>query len=356
MTYVFLRTVFLIVCVFQSTLTLTTGARAAVVEVAPDYVECPTVWTRYSVEAVAVHRTLMSKLPVIESLDSKISGANFAAAFFDGKLLEVREGDAASSVFISNHIHDFERGITYDCHRSRGFPREIIDKVKRVGAIFSQIKLPAPRGGTWFTEFADSVTRLRVEVLVPSEEVLVQYSGFDALENDYLRTYPFISRMSETYPCFDSEASIARYVTFKLSSEDFSRLSLLELRIHSRFNPCFFCVQMLHQYAQRWSKISGKPVRVFVSSHEVYPMPLEVMPEGHVVPTDAASAEAKPKPSMRLYGRDDRYDEKILSDVELESFTYFPDRPGKIIQTFFPESAGVEARVAASAAVSRGDE
>lgn len=105
MKYVFLRALFLIVFVFQSTLTLT----AAAAETAPDYADCPTVWCQYSVESVAVHRTLMSKLPEIERLDSKISGANFATAFFNEKLVVVGEGDSACRVFISNHIHNFEK-------------------------------------------------------------------------------------------------------------------------------------------------------------------------------------------------------------------------------------------------------
>lgn len=150
--------------------------------------------------------------------------------------------------------------------------------------------------------------------------------------------------MTETYPCFDSEASIAQYVTFNLRSEDLSSLPLLELRIHSRFNPCFFCVQMLNHYAQHWSEKSRKPVRVFVSSHEVYHMPEDIMPAGHDIP----------KGVMINYGLKI---EGELTDAELESFTYLPGRPGKIIQTFFAGTgAGVGAGVAASAAVSRGDE
>jgi hypothetical protein len=168
MKYVFLRTLFLIVFVFQSTLTLTSAAAAA--EVAPDYADCPTVWCQYSVETVAAHQELMSKLPIIGSLGKEIRGSNFAAAFFNRKLLEIGDGDSARCVFVSNHIHDFAKRISYDCHRSRGFPKRVIDEVKRVGTIFSTIKLPPPRG-EWFADFARNLERLKAEVVAPSENV-----------------------------------------------------------------------------------------------------------------------------------------------------------------------------------------
>jgi hypothetical protein len=146
--------------------------------------------------------------------------------------------------------------------------------------------------------------------------------------------------MKEKYPCFDSEASIARYITFKLRSEDLSRMDLLELRIHSRFNPCFFCVQMLHHYAQHWSEMLGKPVRVFVSSQEEYHIPAEIMPADHVIP----------KGVMINYGLTI---ERELTPEEMELFSYLPRRPGKIIQMFLPMTAGAAPAAAAPAATAR---
>lgn len=322
MKYVFLRTLFLIVFVFQFTLTLTTAATAAAAEAAPSFSDCPTVWCRYSVETVAAHFELMSKLPAIERLDSKISGANFATAFFNGKLLEVGEGDSAVCVFTSNHIHDFEIGATYDRDPRRTFQRTIISKVNAIRDKQAALKISAIRDD-WFDRFAAEIEAIKAEVIAPAERVRGIYSAYKILQSRYRSEYPFVSRMKETYPCFDSEASIARYGTFKLRSEDLSSMDLLELRIHSRFNPCFFCVQMLHHYAQHWSEMLGKPVRVFVSSQEVYHMPEDVMPADHVIPEGV----------MIKYGLTI---ERELTLEEMESFTYSPGRPGKIIQTFLP--------------------
>ena len=340
MKYVFLRTFFLIVFVFQFTLTLTTAATAAAAEAAPSFSDCPTVWCRYSVETVAAHFELMSKLPAIERLDSKISGANFATAFFNGKLLEGFSGETLPlCVFVSNHIHDFEARTTYDRDMRRTFQRTIISQANAIRDKQTVLKISAIRDD-WFDRFAAEIEAIKAEVIAPAERIRGRYTVYKKLQSQYREEYPFVARMKEAYPCFDSEASIARCVGFLLRSEDLSSMDLLELRIHSRFNPCFFCVQMLHHYAQHWSEKLNKLVRVFVSSQEEYHMPAEIMPADHMIPEGV----------MIKYGLTI---ERELTLEEMESFSYLPGRPGKIIQTFLPMTAGAAPAAPAPAATAR---
>gem|GEM_PF-3213031 len=320
--------------------TLTAAAAASTLPSDADYADSPTVWCQYSAESIALHRDLMHRLPETESLDKTLKGANLAVAQLNDILLECAGPSASTTfppyVFVSNHIHDFEKGASYDCHRTRGFPHKFTQEAKKVNTALATIKLFS-RSNAWFSDFIPNLRRIEIEVMGPAHDIEAGYSHFDALENNYLSTYPFRTKMSATYPCFDSEASIARLVDFKLTREELSSAAFIELHIHSRFNPCFFCLQNLHYYAQRWAELTKKGVRIFISSHTAYPMPADIMPAGHVIPGD----------TMLTYGT---LLSRELTAAELEDFTYAPDHPGKIIQMFFPSSPSATADTAAAAA------
>jgi hypothetical protein len=281
----------------------------------------------------------MHRLPATESLHETFQGSNLAVAQLNDVLLECADPSACilhPCVFVSNHIHDFEKGASYDCHRTRGFPYKFAQEAKKVNTALSTIKLFS-RGNAWFSDFIPNLRRLEVAVMGPAHDIEAGYSHFDALENNYLSTYPFRTKMSATYPCFDSEASIARLVDFKLTRKELSSAVFIELHIHSGFNPCFFCLQNLHYYAQRWAELTKKGVRIFISSHTAYPMSADIMPAGHVIPGD----------TMLTYGT---LLSRELTAAEVEEFTYTPDHAGKIIQMFFPSSSGATADTAAAAA------
>lgn len=142
-------------------------------------------------------------------------------------------------------------------------------------------------------------------------------------EADYHSNYPYYKTHSNRM--LDSEVSVCRDVDSylrRLLQKDRRQISI---HIHSDNNPCFCCVQTINHFAQKWVSTFEVTVLVFVSSDKEYIWSGE-LPKGHYIYNGSAE-----KPSMREYGRDDRYDQPLTED-ELKVYEYSREHSGKVIQ------------------------
>ncbi|CAO4836626.1 MAG: hypothetical protein FADNKDHG_01620 [Holosporales bacterium] len=145
------------------------------------------------------------------------------------------------------------------------------------------------------------------------------------LEDDYRRFYPFKS-ISFQSRLLDSESSFCKLIENNFQKiKEVHQNQRIRLHMHSDNNSCFYCIQLLHYFAKKWSHATGIPWLIMVSSHKEY-MWKGVLPPGF---------DALHKKSMRSYANDDRYD-KELNEEEIQKYLYAPGKEGKIIQIFLP--------------------
>lgn len=144
-----------------------------------------------------------------------------------------------------------------------------------------------------------------------------------ALEREYSTFYPF-KDVSYQSRLLDSEPSVCRLIESKLKNiEEIYQKTLIRLHMHSDNNSCFYCVQLLHSFAQKWSGETKTPWLIMVSSHQEYQWK-GILPHGF---------ESLNKNSMRTFCVDGRHDQELRKE-EIQQYIYTPDRPGKIIQVF----------------------
>lgn len=146
-----------------------------------------------------------------------------------------------------------------------------------------------------------------------------------ALEHAYRSFYPF-KAVNYQSRLLDSESSLCRLIEGKLNDlVEIPHKRLIRLHLHSDNNSCFYCVQLLHCFAKKWTQETNIPWLIMVSSHQEY-LWKGTLPPGN---------ESLQKKSMRTYCNDDRQDQG-LTQADTQEYSYAPGKPGKVIQVFMP--------------------
>ncbi|MBA4260309.1 MAG: hypothetical protein C0446_14195 [Chitinophaga sp.] len=326
----------------------------------------PTVWRSVSQSTMIIHKQLQEKLHASPSAEPH----NRAIATLyhlnqQGKWDVIDLPFESGEVYKSNHVYSYKLEASSDVgadttesinttsqdppplrkhrteiskeHIEKGF-KGARTKIPENG--IKQLKSGMPvEDAKNCTEVEKYLTEL-IQQFENLKQATSELKTLREVEADYLKNYPFAKHYKNRMR--DSEVSICRDIddTIRRGNKSPQRLNKINLHIHSDNNPCFCCVQTIHFYAKKWIKDCPElELLIFVSSDKEYVWSGSLTDE-HIVPNNSVG-----KPSMREYGRDDKYD--LLLDIdELKRFTYSTQQVGKVIQIFMPLHSAVTVEAA----------